>query len=360
MEKERGKPGGWAFALQLLAALAAACLVLGLAFGLAVGRTVRAAPCAAAGETRTKTVIPVGQAVGMKLFSRGVLVVGLSEVETAEGTRTPAKSCGLRTGDIITGINEEQVDSIDQVSALIQELQGGEMDLEVTRNGKTVQLTGEAVQCATDSSYRFGAWLRDSMAGIGTITFYDPDTGRFAALGHGINDVDTGLLMPIQSGGIMSASVTGVEKGASGAPGQLHGTFDLTRDVGSLTVNSDYGVFGLAGNSPWAGEEVEVASRSQVQTGAATILANISGEQVEEYAVTIERVYPAALSETRNLMVHVTDERLLEATGGIVQGMSGSPILQNGRLVGAVTHVLLDDPTRGYGILAETMLTMME
>jgi stage IV sporulation protein B len=306
-----------------------------------------------------KTVVPVGRAVGMKLFSRGVLVVGLSQVETEEGAVMPAQACGLKTGDIITQINQETVKDIDQVSGLLQELRGESMSLQVLRGGKTVDLSGEAVQCVADGSYKLGAWLRDSMAGIGTVTWYDPDTGSFAALGHGISDLDTGLLMPIRSGGIMAATITGVEKGESGSPGQLHGTFDLTEDLGTLTVNSDCGVFGQA-EEAWTGDPVPIARRSQVKVGEAQILANVEGDQVETFQVEIQRIYPQGLSQGRDMMIRITDPALLEKTGGIVPGMSGCPILQNGRLVGAVTHVLIQDPTRGYAILAESMMEMTD
>ena len=178
-------------------------------------------------------------------------------------------------------------------------------------------------------------------------------------MGHGINDVDTATLMPMESGSIMYASVTDVKKGESGAPGELHGSFDVNRDLGDLYANTNLGIYGVLRDGALSprGEAVEVAAREEVHVGGATILSNIAGEQVEEYQVEITHVYPAAAGDTRNLMVQVTDPRLLETTGGIVQGMSGSPILQDGKLVGAVTHVLVNDPTRGYGILAENMVS---
>ena len=235
------------------------------------------------------------------------------------------------------------------------------MTLRATRNGKPVQLSVQAIQ-NIQGSYQLGVWLRDSMAGIGTMTFYDPDSGVFAALGHGINDVDTAQLMPLQSGSIMYSEVTDVKKGEKGAPGELHGAFQVNRDLGELYANTASGVFGRLEDGTLTDglEPVPVAERKEVKTGAATILSNIAGDQVEEYQVEIIRVYPANGADTRNLMLKVTDPRLLETTGGIVQGMSGSPILQNGKLVGAVTHVLVNDPTQGYGILAENMLLEAE
>lgn len=305
-----------------------------------------------------RAVIPVGRAIGIKLFSDGVLVVGLSEIDTESGQADPAKDCGLKAGDIITHINGEEVDTIEQVQSLLQELEGDQMSIRCLRGEKQLQMTAQAVKCAADGTYKLGAWIRDSMAGIGTMTFYDPATGTFGALGHGINDVDTALLMPLETGGIMEAAVTDVQKGTRGTPGQLHGAFGSGSDVGSLWANTDCGVFGtLANASMLEGmQPMTVASASEVQTGPAVILSNISGETVEEYAVEITKLYPADDSDTRDMMLTVTDPKLLSATGGIVQGMSGSPILQNGKIVGAVTHVLVNDPTTGYGILIENML----
>ena len=331
-----------------------AALAVAVMFVLA--SLVSAAPARAAEE---RTVIPMGRAVGIKLFSDGVMVVGFSEVAGAEGSSAPARDCGLREGDIITHINREEVDSIEEVQSVLQEVGGKPMSIRAVRDDKTVQLTAQAVQCGSDGQYKLGAWIRDSMAGIGTLTFCEPATGRFGALGHGINDVDTATLMPMESGSIMYASVTDVKKGESGAPGELHGSFDVNRDLGDLYANTNLGIYGVLRDGALSprGEAVEVAAREEVHVGGATILSNIAGEQVEEYQVEITHVYPAAAGDTRNLMVQVTDPRLLETTGGIVQGMSGSPILQDGKLVGAVTHVLVNDPTRGYGILAENMVS---
>lgn len=310
-------------------------------------------------ETGRK-VVPLGRAVGIKLFSDGVLVVGLSDLETQTGAMNPGRSCGLKAGDIITHINGQEVDTIEQVQTILKEEGGQPMVLQASRSGKSLQLTAQAVQNA-QGDYQLGVWLRDSMAGIGTLTFYDPDSKTFAALGHGINDVDTSLLMPMETGSIMYASVADVKMGAAGEPGELHGNFDVKRDLGTLYANTELGIYGVLTTEDFdsAGEAVEVASRDQVQVGPATILSNISGEEVKEYEVEITHVYPEAAGETRNLMIQVTDPELLAQTGGIVQGMSGSPILQNGRLVGAVTHVLINDPTRGYGILAENMMSQI-
>lgn len=304
-----------------------------------------------------RMLVPVGRAVGIKLFSDGVLVVGFSEIATDSGKVIPAKACGMRQGDIITHMNSEEVDTIEQVQSVLQGLEDDKVSVRCLRGEKQVEMTVQAVKCAEDGTYKLGAWIRDSMAGIGTMTFYDPETGTFGALGHGINDVDTSMRMPLQSGGIMKASVTNVKKGEKGDPGALHGCFDSSGDVGVLWANTDAGVFGTLSRSDFVyGTPMQVASPSQVNVGYATILSSISGEMVEEYSVEITKVCPDKDGDLRDLTLKITDPRLLERTGGIVQGMSGSPILQNGKIVGAVTHVLVNDPTRGYGIFIENML----
>ena len=357
--KQKGTPGILGAAVVLWAVL-----VLCLA-----GDQSRAAPASARAEldlprttaqvleetTVGKTVIPMGRAVGIKLFSDGVLVVGLSPVDTQQGEQYPGRDCGLKTGDVITHMDGDEVDTIEQVQQLLEEKGSQPVTIQAMRGQQQLQLTAAAVRNSQGIS-QLGVWLRDSMAGIGTMTFYDPDSGVVAALGHGINDEDTAMLMPLESGSIMQATVADVQKGVSGQPGELHGQFDLKRDLGSLYANTDRGIFGQLSDTTMVQglQEVEVADPKQVHTGAATILSNIQGDQVEEYEIQITHVSTEG-DGTRSLMLQVTDPRLLQTTGGIVQGMSGSPILQDGRLVGAVTHVLVNDPTRGYGIFAQTM-----
>ena len=302
-------------------------------------------------QTETETLVPLGRTVGIKLFSDGVLVVGL-----AEGA-VPARQMGLKVGDLITHINGIEVDTIEQVQNLLGASAEESLTVTVLRGEKRLELSGTAAR-SEDGKSRLGAWIRDSMAGIGTMTFYDPRSDTFAALGHGINDVDTSKLMTLESGSIMYSTVTGVKRGQSGAPGQLNGSFDVQRDMGQLRANTRAGVYGTLTDESLLGsaQPMEVAHRSQVKTGKATILSNIDGEAVEEYAVEILHIYPAVQGELRNMMLKVTDPRLLDKTGGIVQGMSGSPIIQDGKLVGAVTHVLVNDPTRGYGIFIDNMM----
>lgn len=340
--KEEQKVRPW-----VAAALAAALIFT----SLALTQPARAAESA-------RTVIPIGRAVGIKLFSDGVMVVGFSEVTSAQGRSAPARDCGLKEGDIITHINREEVDTIEDVQSVLQEVGGKTMSIRALREDEPIQLTAQAVQCSSDGQYKLGAWIRDSMAGIGTVTYWDPETGVFGALGHGINDVDTAQLMPLQSGSILYSDVADVKKGQKGEPGELKGAFQVDRDLGTLYANTPGGVFGTLSDSDFfqAAQPVEVAGRDEVHTGKAVIRSNVAGDATEEYEVEITRIFPENDQDTRNLMLKVTDSRLLDATGGIVQGMSGSPILQDGKLVGAVTHVLVNDPTQGYGILIENMM----
>ena len=302
-----------------------------------------------------RMLIPVGKAVGVKLFSEGVMVVALSEEESA------AKKSGVKVGDILLAMNGQEIESIEQLTELVQENGDSAACLTLQRSGRTKELELIPRQDA-EGVYRLGAWIRDSMAGIGTVTYVDPESGAFAALGHAVTDVDTGKVMPLAHGAIMPAAVKAVKRGASGAPGELRGDFDLTKDLGTLYKNTPSGIFGTMDHAAAAetfGEALPIAEKDEIATGAATILANCDGNEVQEYHVEIEKIY-AGNQPTRNLLLRVTDERLLSLTGGIVQGMSGSPILQNGRIVGAVTHVLINDPTKGYGIFIENMLEAAE
>lgn len=298
-------------------------------------------------------MIPLGKAVGIKLFADGALVVGLSE----DGP-CPARDCGLKEGDLILTMGDAKITSTEQVRQVLQDNGCEPLALTIRRGSRDLRVTAVPTQGA-DGAWQLGAWIRDSMAGIGTLTYYDPATGSYGALGHGITDVDTAQLMPLASGSIMETTVKAVKKGRKGDPGELKGDFSVQRDVGTVTVNSDGGIFGTVADGEFlsGGTPVPVATAQQVKTGRATILATISGSDTAEYQVEIVRLYGAD-EPTRNMLLRITDPRLLSATGGIVQGMSGSPILQNGRIVGAVTHVLLNDPTRGYGIFIGNMLDM--
>ena len=270
----------------------------------------------------------------------------------------------ILNGERITGVSimymVAALDAGDVIRTVSTEI--GEREdaaaLTVKRGSRTIELSAEPEK-DEDGEYRLGAWVRDSMAGIGTMTFFDPQSGTFGALGHGVTDVDTGQLLPLDHGSIMDASVKAVKKGERASPGELKGDFDLTRDSGTLYANTECGIFGKLSAEDAAkitGAALPIAKKDEIKTGRATILATVSGNETREYDIEIEKIYSPSGS-TRNLLLRVTDEELLAQTGGVVQGMSGSAILQDGKIIGAVTHVLLDDPSRGYGIFIENMLS---
>ena len=328
----------------------------GAALVLAVLLCAAAVPASAAGvssgeQASSARLVPVGHTVGIKLFAKGVMVVKPPD------SGTPAQDCGLRTGDIIVKCGGVSVTSTEQFQSLLQENGEAATDLQVRREGSQVTLSVLPEQ-NDQGDYCIGAWIRDSMAGIGTMTYYNPEDGSFGALGHGIADSDTALLMPFASGSILPSTVKAVKKGAAGDAGELRGDFDLSGDLGDLYANTECGIFGTLDPGEFTeqlGDPIPVAAADQVRTGPATILSNVENDSVKEYDIEIIQIVENS-ADGRNLVISVTDPELLAATGGIVQGMSGSPILQDGRFVGAVTHVLLNDPTKGYGILMETML----
>lgn len=322
-----------------------------LAFLLCSPILAMAADVTDSGSTQTSSarmLVPVGHTIGIKLFARGVLVVKLTD------GGTPAKECGLQTGDVIVKCGGVSVTSSEQFQSLLQKNGDSAMDIQVRRAGDSMTLSVEPEQ-NDKGVYCIGAWIRDSMAGIGTMTYYDPATGDFGALGHGITDTDTALLMPFSNGSILPSTVKAVKRGETGSAGELRGDFDLDTSLGDLYANTESGIFGTLAVSDYAPACQDAVPIGEAVPGPAVIRSNVEGDAVEEYEIEILKVV-SGTSDGRDLVISVTDPKLLKATGGIVQGMSGSPILQNGKLVGAVTHVLLNDPTKGYGILIENML----
>ena len=298
-------------------------------------------------------LVPMGCAVGIELSTGGVMVAGVSQVQTADGPVSPAEAAGLKTGDVITAVNGRATPDAQAFLSALTSLSGAPAELTVRRDDREMLLRIMPAQ-SEDGRWQLGLWLREGVSGIGTVTYFDPETGQFGALGHGINDLESGSLLPFEGGTITGASVVDVVKGAPGSPGELCGQPDREQVLGELQKNTGCGIFGTAGFGS-AGEPVPIAAPQEVHLGPASILATVYGGGVEEYSVEISRIYRQP-EEHRFLMLTVTDPALIARTGGIVQGMSGSPILQDGKLVGAVTHVLLSDATRGYGIGIQDML----
>lgn len=300
-------------------------------------------------------VAVLGTPFGMKLYTEGVLVIDMTDVKTENGNVNPAKDAGIEIGDYIVSVDGRKISTNEELGAAVEASAGNEMKLEIKRGGKTKIIRFCAVLSKETNSYKVGLWVRDSSAGIGTLTFYSPATGVVCGLGHGVCDEDTEELLKLDSGELVTAEIISVEKGSSGSPGQLKGKFTYS-SIGAIDLNSECGVFSLLKGRLNLSNLTEIALKQEVKDGDAQLLCTVNGESPKLFSCSIKKKNSAYLSPTKNLIVTVTDKELLNLTGGIVQGMSGSPILQNGKLVGAVTHVLIDDPTSGYGIFAENML----
>lgn len=303
------------------------------------------------------SVIPCGTPFGIKLFTEGVVVVGLSDVKTSDGIYNPAKLAGIKKGDVIISMDDKNVHSNEDVANIIESSQGSDIKLHVKRNDNEFDSTLRPLRSTDDDAYKIGIWVRDSSAGIGTMTFINPETNTFAGLGHGICDVDTGELLPLSHGDIISAKIDGLKPGQKGDPGELKGRFYNNESLlGTLNENTITGVYGHLKEKSKANKEMIVAMKQQVKTGDADILTTISGDQPSSYSIKIKSVNYNESSPTKNMIVEITDPNLLNQSGGIVQGMSGSPIIQDEKLVGAITHVFVNDPKKGYAIFAENML----
>ncbi len=296
-------------------------------------------------------VAVLGTPFGIKIYTDGVLVVGFSDVQTQSGKKSPAKDAGIKEGDFIVSLNGTNVYTNEDVMGIIKNSSGGDIIAKIVRNGTRITVRFKAVM-SDDGIYRAGMWVKDSSAGVGTLTFYSPSANVVSGLGHGITDSDTGTLLTLNHGEFVTAKIVSVEKGRDGAPGELKGRF-TNKSISGFSVNCENGVYGTAKSDVDTSNLMKIALKQEVKNGSAYILTTIDGDTPQYYSCTIK---VKSMGDTQNLLVEVTDERLLEKTGGIVQGMSGSPIIQNGKLVGAVTHVLIDNSKCGYGIFAETML----
>lgn len=318
-------------------------------FGKLPVKTVRAVVV----DRRAVTVC--GTPFGIKMFSEGAIVVGFTDIQQPGGNANPAKEAGLRMGDRILSIDETDTHSNEDVAQAIQQAKDRPVTVHYIRGEQSMTTQLQAVQDQESGTWRAGMWVRDSSAGIGTLTFIDHQTGIYAGLGHSISDVDTGESIALRTGEIGPVTITGYESGAVGAPGQLKGRFTSDISIGDIILNGTSGVYGkirIVGD----GQDMPVAQAQEIKEGPAQILTTISGTTPQWYDVEIERLSLTEEDPNRNMLLRVTDPALLHTTGGIVQGMSGSPVVQNGHLVGAVTHVLVNDPTRGFGIFAENML----
>lgn len=302
-------------------------------------------------RTDAPVLIPGGSPIGIKLLTDGVVVVSTQVV----GGTSPAAEAGIKAGDCILTADGEKLNSSNRLAEIIMNSGGSEIDLTVRRDGREFSAKVTPGFSEAEGSYKAGLWIKDSSAGVGTMTYIDPETKSFGALGHPISDTDTKNILPLGSGEIVDAAITGCDAGAAGCPGELMGTFLSGLAAGNIEKNCDQGIFGRINYIGGSAKAMPIAFKTEVETGPAIIRTTVEGSAPKEYSIEIEKI---SLSEadTKNMVVHITDPELLAVTGGIVQGMSGSPIIQNGKIVGAVTHVFVSDPTMGYGIFIENML----
>lgn len=298
-----------------------------------------------------------GETVGVKLYTEGLLVVNTSNVICDNGkVVTPAKDAGVRAGDRILSINGEIIRTSEDFSKLLEN-SNQTAELELARGDNHFTASVPLEKSSQSGQVKIGLWVRDSTAGIGTITFFDDN--YFAALGHAITDVDTGEIMTVHDGAILNCDILSIKKGERGQPGELVGNF-TGEELGDILINDSIGIYGRADKLNKNNSQIPIATRSQITTGPAYVAADIDGHGVKHYKAEIQRISKSNKITNKSLVLKITDEKLLSQTGGIVQGMSGAPIIQNNMLVGAITHVFINDPTRGYGIFAENMLYMTE
>lgn len=300
-------------------------------------------------ETKVENmeIVLGGDAVGIKLLATGVLVVGVDR-----------QDIGIEIGDIILEVNGTKIESNDELIKFVNESNGNNLDLKINRQGKEFNTSVTPNYDNLANAYKLEMWVKDSSAGVGTITFYDKKSGKFGALGHAVTETKENYILPITSGGITKTEIYSVKKGIAKVPGELKGT--LTNDtLGDIAGNTDKGVYGkVYDTSSINKESIEVLPKSKIKEGKASIFCTLDDNEIKEYSIEIEKVLLTS-SGNKNMIIKITDEKLLEKTGGIIQGMSGSPIVQDGKLVGAVTHVFLNDPTKGYGVFIENMIEDM-
>lgn len=304
------------------------------------------------------SVVPVGEAIGMKLYTAGVLVVGMSEIEG----KKPYENTGIKEGDRIIQINENDINNTTELMQQVNASKGNTISVKYIHDEETITTSMEPVK-SSSNEYKLGLWVRDAAAGVGTLTFYEPSTGMFATLGHGILDVDTSDLIKIANGELVTTNILNIQKGEKGTPGEIRGTIESGYTIGQISKNTNFGVFGVLNTPSYISvspkNAIEVASREEIKTEPAEIICELENGKREHYSIEIQKVFTTNNEDNKSMLIKVTDERLLEKTGGIVQGMSGAPIIQNGKFIGAVTHVLVNDPTMGYGVFADIMIKQM-
>lgn len=308
--------------------------------------------------SKTK-VIPMGNAIGMKLYTDGVLVVGMSEIEG----KKPYENSGIKEGDRIVQIDKNEISNTEQLMEAVNKCNGNEVSVKYIRDEKTITTSITPVKNG-NNQYKIGLWVRDAAAGVGTLTFYEPSSEMFGTLGHGILDIDTSGLIKIANGELVTTNILSITKGKKGEPGEIRGSIESGYTIGSITKNTNFGVFGKLNKTSYINtqksDEIEVALRDEIKIEDAQIICELENGKKQYYNIKIQKVFTNNNKDNKSMLIKITDEKLLQKTGGIIQGMSGAPIIQNGKFIGAVTHVLVNDPTMGYGVFADIMLKQMK
>ena len=311
---------------------------------------------------RTK-VIPIGSLAGVKLYTSGVLVVGMSEIKGEdEKEYKPYENTGIKEGDTIIEINNTNIATTEELITEVNKSEGKDIRIKYIHEQESLECSIKPVKTGK-REYKLGLWVRDSAAGVGTVTFYSQENNSFAALGHGIQDIDTDQLINISSGEFVTTKILGINKGSKGNPGRIQGTLEGQQNIGTITQNTKFGIYGKVDNISSINidktKELEVATRDEIKTGKAQILTTLENGKPETYEIEIEKIYKDNNYDNKSMKIKVTDKNLLEKTGGIIQGMSGSPIIQNNKFIGAVTHVLVNEPEQGYAIFGDIMLKQL-
>ncbi len=304
-----------------------------------------------------RELVPLGIPTGVRMTAAGVVISAMNPVDSPAGAVCPGEQAGLQAGDILQTAAGVSLTSSDDLARIVRQSGGRPIKVTGLRGETQMEAAVQPVRSRAGGTYQIGLLVRDSMAGIGTLTYVDPGTGAFGALGHPVSDIDSGALLPLSDGSIVPAAVVGVVAGEAGTPGELIGTYEFSRELGRLETNTACGIFGtLSDRSLYdAADAVQTAGEAEIHVGQAEILTCVSGSRPVRYQITVEKVQPNA-SDGRSMEIRVTDPALLKQTGGIVPGMSGSPILQDGKLIGAVTHVLVNNPARGFAVSIDKML----
>lgn len=308
-------------------------------------------------------VVPIGKIIGMKLYTNGVLIVGMSEIENINNEMiNPCKSTDIQEGDTIVKVNDTEIDDIESLKNIVNESKGENVLLTLVRDGAVLTSNITPVQTQKEE-YKLGLWVKDAATGVGTITYYEKNTGSFAALGHGIVDTDTDKLIDIDSGEIVTSDVISITKGEINNPGEIRGTIINQKTIGEVEKNTQFGIYGKLENLTSLNIDtttsLPVALRDEIEVGDATILCSLDGKNSKEYKIKIEKINTQNNYDNKSMLIRITDEELIKQTGGIIRGLSGSPIIQNGKFIGAVTNVLVSNPEIGYGIFGDMMIKEM-